>query len=176
MNITYKSHPHAWRHPRWGKIQLRYFKEDCKIRREKNLEDYILTNGIKKIHLIKDNNILDEFLVANRIELVDPEFADLVIITSQQFSRLDVTVMIEKLNQLLAKCPTIYFCLNKYYLNANESVCDKELTENYDPAIVEWLLKNIPGSIIINLTETFVEDGSCFTWVVPSSEILICKK
>lgn len=176
MNIEFKSHPHAWRHPRWNKIQLRYFKEDCKIRREKNLEDFIVTNGIKRVHLIKDNSILDDFLLANQIETVDADSAELVIITSQQFSRLDVSVMIEKLRSLLDSCPRIYFCLNKYYLNANESVCLTDLTENYDSAIVEWLLKNIPGSIIINLTETFVEDGSCFTWVVPSSEILICKK
>ena len=43
-------------------------------------------------------------------------------------------------------------------------------------AIVKWFEKNLNNTIILNRTEQFIEDGSCFTWVVPSSEILICKK
>jgi len=176
MQVKYNPYPHAWRHPNWNKIQLRYFAEDCKIRREKNIEDFILTNGFSKIHLKKDNTILDNFIQTNQIQLVPAKDADCVIITHQQFSRLDVTRMLEQLNLLFNECPIIYFCLNKYYLNANEHHCYPELVENYDAAIVQWLTANIPNSMVINLTETFVEDGSCFTWVVPSSEILICRK
>jgi len=174
--VIFQLHPHAWRHPKWNRIQLRYFGGDCKIRREKNLEDFIITNGIKKIHLIKDNSILDQFLYTHGIERVEPAQADAVIITNQQFSRLDVSVMLEKLNRLLSQCDLIYFCLNKYYLNANESELDSMLPEQYDAAIPRWLSKHIPNARIINLTNTFSEDGSWFTWVVPSSEILICRK
>jgi hypothetical protein len=84
--------------------------------------------------------------------------------------------LLQKLNALLQQCPMIYFCLNKYYLNSNESIVCPDLVDNYDAAIVQWLIRNIHNSRVINLTEIFVEDGSCFTWVVPSSEILICKK
>jgi hypothetical protein len=175
-NLTFARHPHAWRHPNWGRLQLRYFEEVCKIRREKNIEDYIITNGVERAHVIKDNNILDQFFIDNSIELVEPEQADLVIITDQRFSKLSVKNMLEKLNTLLSQCPRIYFCLNKYYLNANESIADAELTENYDAAIVEWFTKNLNDTIVLNRTELFVEDGSCFTWVVPSSELLLCKR
>jgi len=174
--VIFQLHPHAWRHPKWNRIQLRYFGEDCKIRREKNLEDFIITNGIKKIHLIKDNSILDTFLQSNKIEQVDSVHADAVIITDQQFSRLDVSVMLKKLNQLLDDCGLIYFCLNKYYLNANESEIDTSLPEEYDVAIPKWLSKHISNACVINLTKTFPEDGSWFTWVIPSCEILICRK
>lgn len=60
--IKFSKHPHAWRHPNWNRLQLRYFEEVCKIRREKNIEDFILMNGIQRVHVIKDNSILDEFL------------------------------------------------------------------------------------------------------------------
>jgi hypothetical protein len=175
-NVTFDKHPHQWRHPNWGRLQLRYFEDVCKIRREKNIEDFIITNGIKKVHVIKDNTILDQFFIDNKIEIVDPSLAELIIITDQRFSRLSATNMIQQLNNLIDSCSTIYFCLNKYYLNANESIIDNTLPENYDVAIVKWFEKNLNNTIILNRTEQFIEDGSCFTWVVPSSEILICKK
>jgi len=175
-NLTFARHPHAWRHPNWGRLQLRYFEEVCKIRREKNIEDYIVTNGIARVHVIKDNGILDQFFIDNHIELVEANQAELIVITDQRFSRLAVKNMLERLNTLLSDCPRIYFCLNKYYLNANEAVVDTELTEEYDAAIVEWFTKNLNDTIVLNRTERFVEDGSCFTWVVPSSELLLCKR
>lgn len=176
MSLSFEQYPHKWMHPTWDKIQLRYFKEDCKIRREKNIEDFIITNGIKKIHLIKDNLILENFLKKNNIETVPASHSELVVITSQQFSRLHPGIMIKKLTDLVNNTPIVYFCLNKYYLNSIESVCNKDLDDNYDAAVVQWLKQQIPNTNIVNLTETFIEDGSCFTWVVPSSEILICRK
>lgn len=176
MAISYQPHPHAWRHPKWNRIQLRYFGALCKTRREKNLEDFIITNGINRVHVIKDNSILDSFLVDYQIEQTDPGSADAVIITNQQFSRLDVSVMLSKLVALLDQCPLIYLCLNKYYLNANESIRDHDLADNYDVAIVQWLSKHITNANIINISSTFAEDGSWFTWVVPSTELLLCQK
>ena len=84
--------------------------------------------------------------------------------------------MLIKLNALLAKCPRVYFTLNRYYLNANESIKDTVLPEHYDHAITEWFTNNLDNAIVLNRSEIFVEDGSCFTWVVPSCELLICKK
>jgi hypothetical protein len=175
-NVSFATHPHQWRHPNWGRLQLRYFEEVCKIRREKNIEDFIITNGITRVHAIKDNTVLDQFFQENQIDMVDPDLAELVVITDQRFSRLSTSNMLMQLNKLLNSCDKIYFCLNKYYLNANESIVDSTLPENYDVAIVEWLKKNLSDTVVLNLTEQFVEDGSCFTWVIPSSEILLCKK
>jgi hypothetical protein len=155
---------------------LRYFVEDCKIRREKNIEDYIINNGVSRVHVIKDNLILDDFFATHGTQLVDPEQAELIIITDQGFSRLSANNMLADLNRLLDKCPRIYFALNRYYLNANEDVKDTALPEHYDHAIVEWFTKNLNNAIVLNRSEIFVEDGSCFTWVVPSCELLICKK
>lgn len=176
MQVVFKPHPHHWQHPNWNRIQLRWFSEPCISRREKNLEDFIITNGLQSVHLIKDNNILDQFLDDNNVKQVPPHLAEAVIITSQQFSRFDVAVMLDKLRDLLAQCSLIYFCMNKYYLNANESIQDQDLPENFDAALVCWLRKHLPGANIVNITSTFVEDGSWFTWVVPTSEILICRK
>ena len=128
------------------------------------------------MHVIKDNSILDEFFVDNKIDLVPAEKADLVIITSQQFSRLDVSVMLEKLRDLLAVCPHMYLTLNRFYLNGNESFSDPALPDNYNYAITEWLKKNLPDTVVLNRSEIFDDDGSWFTWAIPSTEILICKK
>lgn len=174
--IKFSKHPHAWRHPNWNRLQLRYFEEVCKIRREKNIEDFILMNGIQRVHVIKDNSILDEFFVNNRIQLVEADDADLVVITDQRFSRLSVNNMLTQLRNILNRCPKIYFCLNKYYLNANEGNVYPNLPEEYDPAIVRWLTDNLVDTVVLNRSEIFEEDGSCFTWVVPSCELLICKK
>ena len=174
--ITFSRHPLHWRHPKWGKLQLRYFVEDCKIRREKNIEDYIVNNGVRRVHVIKDNQILDDFFEEYNIQLTEPEHAELVVITDQRFSRLSAKNMLIKLDALLAKCPRVYFTLNRYYLNANESIKDTVLPEHYDHAITEWFTNNLDNAIVLNRSEIFVEDGSCFTWVVPSCELLICKK
>lgn len=176
MQIIYEKHPKVWRHPNWGRLQLRLFAEECQIRREKNIEDYIINNGISRVHVLKDNKILDKFFTANKIQLVDADQAELTIITDQRVSRLTTKNLIEHLNGLLAKCPRIYFCMNRYYLNAAETFVDPALPENFDAAIVRWLEQNLDNAIVLNRSEIFVEDGSCFTWVVPSCELLICQK
>lgn len=176
MQIIYEKHPKVWRHPNWGRLQLRLFAEECQIRREKNIEDYIINNGISRVHVIKDNKILDKFFVANQIKLVEADQAELVIITDQRFSRLTVKNLIEQLDKILDQCPRVYFCMNRYYLNAAETFVDPTATENFDAAIVQWLEKNLKDTIVLNRSEIFVEDGSCFTWVVPSCELLICRK
>jgi hypothetical protein len=176
MNITYQQQPHIWRQKSWGQIQMRLFQEDCKIRREKNLEDYIINNGVGKVYVLKDNVILDQFFKDQETEVVkDPANAELIIITDQRFSRLTANNMLEQLNRLLDNCPRIYFCLNRYYLNASETIVDSELPEHYDTAIVRWFEKNLPNTIVLNRSEIFPEDGSYFTWVVPSCELLICR-
>ena len=174
--IVFSETPITWKHVNWNKIQLRYFGSKHKIRREKNIEDYIINNGINRVHVIKDNTILDEFFAANNIELVPADQAELVVITSQQFSRLDVAVMLDKLRELLAACPHMYFTVNRFYLNGNESFSDPALPDNYNHAIVTWLQQNLPDTIVLDRSELFDDDGSWFTWVVPSTELLICKK
>lgn len=166
----------SWKHPNWGRIQLRYFGPDCKIIREKNIEDFIINNGVKSVHLVKDNSILDEFIIDQGISVVTPEHADLVIITDQRFSRLSPGVIISKLQNYLNHCSRIYFALNRYYLNSNESFNEPTLPEHYDTAIVQWLQTHLDDVIVLNVSEIFPEDGSYFTWVVPSCELLICKK
>lgn len=178
MSETYKQCQaiKSWKHPNWDKIQLRYFGPDCKIIREKHIEDFIINNGIESVHLVKDNSILNNFISDQGISVVDPKHADLVIITDQRFSRLSPSVIIGKLQNYLNHCSRIYFALNRYYLNSNESFNDPTLPEHYDTAIVHWLQKHLKDVIVLNISEIFQEDGSHFTWVVPSCELLICKK
>lgn len=165
-----------WKHTSWGTKQLDYFADECKIRREKNIEDYIINNNINNVHLIKDNNVLDDFVNANGINKVSVDKADMTVITDQRFSRLTPDNIILHLDNILLQCPVIYFALNRYYLNASETYKDTSLSNNFDAAIVQWLQKKLTNAIVINRSEIFPEDGSWFTWVIPSCEIIICRK
>jgi len=176
MQLKFESHPHAWRHPKWNRIQLRYFREGCKTRREKNLEDFLYTNGISRVHLIRDNSILNDFMQEQGIQKVPAAEAEAVIVTSQPFSRLDTATMLHKLRALLEQCPRIYLCINKWYLNGNQARFESDLPDNYDVAMLTWLKNGLPDTTVTNLTETFPEDGSWFTWVIPSCEFLLCRK
>ena len=174
--VEYSNHPPVWRQKRWGKIQLKWLKEDCIIRREKNLEDYILCNGIKKVYLLTDTVILDKFLVEHNIQLVEPSEAELIIITDQRICRLTPKVMVQKVRELLEQCPHMYFCLQQYYLNGNEEFVRPDLPEFYQHAILVWMKEQFPDYVILNRSNLIPDDGSYYTWVIPDCELLICKK
>lgn len=164
-------------HDRWFRAQFRYFKEDCKLGREKNIEDYILNNA-RRVHFYKDNPVFNAFLEQHpEIQVVPIEQAELLVITHQGFSRLDTSVIVNKLKELLTQVPKIYLCLNKHYINYNDAtVLDNTLPDDYNYAITTWLQKSLPNTIVNNISINFNETGADFTWVIPPCEILICRQ
>jgi hypothetical protein len=164
-------------HDKWFKAQFRYFKEDCKLRREKKIEDFILNNNFKQIHHIRDNPVLVNFFQSTPlIKQVPINQAELLIITDQKFSRLTTKNIILNLKQYLKLVPKIYLCLNKHYLNYNDAgEFDSSLPDDYDTAITVWLRKKLPNYSIHNISLNFKESGSDFTWVLPPCEYLICR-
>jgi len=164
-------------HKRWFRAQFRYFAEDCKLNREKNIEDFIQNNA-RLVHFYKDNPVFEDFLDRHpEIQVVPLEQAELLVITHQGFSRLDTRIIIERLHELLTQVPKIYLCLNKHYINYNDDgTFDSDLPDDYDSAITVWLQKNLPEAIVNNVSINFHETGADFTWVIPPCEILICRK
>jgi hypothetical protein len=164
-------------HDRWFRAQFRYFAENCKLGREKNIEDFILNNATR-VHFFKDNPVFDDFLNKHpEIQVVPVDRAELLIITHQGFSRLDTKAIIDNLHNLLTQVPKIYLCLNKHYINYNDSgTFDDTLPDDYNRAITMWLQKNLPRAIVNNISINFNETGSDFTWVIPPCEFLICRK
>lgn len=146
----------------WGKIQKNYYRDDVYLRREKQIEDFVLLNEFKNLYIEKDTDILKKLTSVQH-----PAQADLIIITDQKFSRLPCLALIEKLSTLLNQCPKMFVCLNRHYINIDNSYIDQTLSDHYPLAITQWLKKNLPASNVIDLSLDYLDYGDWFTWVVP---------
>jgi len=155
-------------HKNYGKIQQRYFKYPVKIRREKQIEDFIKLNGFKKCHIIKDNYMLES------IESRPLNESDIIIIISQHFSRYPCEEITKRIKKLLKLCPSIYLCLNRYYINIDNSYRDDTLSDNPNLAITQWLQKNL-DSKVIDMSLDYNDDGRWFTWAIPDRHYFISK-
>ena len=146
----------------WGKVQKNYYPKPVMLRREKQIEDFVLLNEFQYLYIVKDTDILKNL---NSVDT--PEQADLIIITDQKFSRLPCSAMIEQIQELLLQCPKIYLCLNRHYVNIDNSFCDSALSDHYTLAVTQWLKKNLVNSRVTDLSLDYLDCGDYFTWVVP---------
>ena len=83
--------------------------------------------------------------------------------------------MIELIKKQLDKCPNLYLCLNRHYVNIDNSYHDTTLDKNFTVAITQWLKKNLPGYDIVDLSLDYVDYGRHFTWAVPDRHYFIRK-
>jgi hypothetical protein len=157
-------------HKNYGNLQKRYFKEDYQIRREKQIEDFIELNDFGKIKIEKDNYILESLKERSVDRLND---ADLCVITDQTFSRYPCPEIIKNIEHRLEICSAMYLCLNRYYINIDNSFHDKSLSDNPNLAITQWLKKSLPELRIIDLSLDYDDDGAWFTWVIPDRHYFI---
>ena len=146
----------------WGKVQKNYYPGPVHLRREKQIKDFVLLNGVKTLYIEKDTDILKTSVSTHR-----PDQAELIIITDQKFSRLPCTALIERISALLLQCPRMYICLNRHYINIDNTYTDQTLSDHYPVAITEWLKKNLPQAQVIDLSLDVLDRGDWFTWVVP---------
>lgn len=145
----------------WGKIQKDYYKEPVYLRREKQIEDFILLNEFKNIYIKKDTDILK-----NLVSVESPAAADLVLITDQKFSRMPCVGIIDEIQRLLNECPRLFICLNRHYINIDNTYQDTLLSEYFPLAITQWLKKNLKDVRIIDMSLDYLDRGDYFTWVV----------
>jgi len=146
----------------WGKVQKRYYKEDIYLRREKQIEDFVLLNEFKKVYVEKDTDILDQLTTVTTMDQ-----ADLIIITDQKFSRQPCMGIIQRTQYLLTQCPRLFLCLNRHYLNIDNTFCDPSLDSNLNVAVTQWLKKNLSNAQILDMSLDYLDHGDWFTWVVP---------
>jgi hypothetical protein len=149
-------------HRTWGKIQKNFYPEPVYLRREKQIEDFVLLNEFENLYIEKDTDILRNFF-----SVTCPNDADLIIITDQKFSRLPCNALIDRMLALLDQCPRMFVCLNRHYINIDSTYIDKSLSSHYPLAITQWLRKSLPNAKILDLSLDVVDRGDWFTWVVP---------
>jgi hypothetical protein len=146
----------------WGKIQKNYYLEPVHLRREKQIEDFIFLNEFNHIYVIKDTDILK-----NIKSVDDISQAELVVITDQKFSRLPCSAMLAAIEKLLTQCPRLYLCLNRHYINIDNTYQDTTLNDHFPLAITQWLRRDLTNVRLLDLSLDYLDRGDYFTWVVP---------
>lgn len=164
---------------KWSKIfnrlQMNFFKEETKLRREKQIEDFVYLNQFKSVMLIIDTDVFAEFKQRDLIT-TDIGSADIVVITDQKFSRYPCHDIIKQITNLVDSDKSLYLCLNRHYINIDNSYQDPTLNSNFPLAITQWLVKALPEYDILDLSLDYLDKGDYFTWAIPDRHYFIRKK
>lgn len=154
----------------FNRVQRRFFVDPIiQLRREKQIEDFVKLNGFKHPWIMADTDVLHEL---DRIRVSDIRNADIVIITDQKFSRYPCPAMITEIKNIIQQCPTLYLCLNRHYINIDNSYHDRNLDDNLNRAITQWLQKNLPYEVL-DVGLDYTDYGHAFTWAVPDRHYYI---
>jgi len=156
---------------KWAKVfnrlQRKFFDGEFELRRERQIHDFLLLNEFKNVHYITDTDV---FVGAKSVGI---EQADIVVITDQKFSRYPCPTIIKNIEQLVKQCP-LYLCLNRHYINLDNSYHNYTLDENFPTAITQWLKQSLDATII-DLSLNYIDHGDAFTWAIPDRHYYICQ-
>jgi len=154
----------------FNRLQRNFFVEPVQLRREKQIRDFIKLNGYTRVKFKTDTDVFTDVTRCNK-----SSEAELVVITDQKFSRYPCPALIQQIKNQLDRCSQLYLCLNKHYINIDNSYHDQTLDENFNVAISQWLKKQLPGYDIVDLSLDYVDHGTAFTWVIPDRHFFIRK-
>ena len=154
----------------FNRLQRNFFTEPVELRRERQIRDFITLNGYQQVRFKTDTDVFGDLPRVKR-----SADADLVVITDQKFSRYPCPVIIEKIQWHLNQCPALYLCLNRHYINIDNSYHDTALSREFTVAITQWLKKNLPSADVVDLSLDFEDYGRSFTWAVPDRHYFIRK-
>jgi len=154
---------------RFHSIQLRLFREPVALRREKRIVDFVRLNGYQRPFVMKDTDVL-EALAPHSVN--SAREADIVIVTDLRFSRWPCQKMIQEIQKLLAQCAVLYLCLNRNYINIDDSSVLTEVDEHFPRAIAQWLGRELEAQVI-DVSDDFLDCGESFTWALPDRHFLI---
>ena len=160
---------------RWSRIfnslQRRFFVEPVKLRREKQIEDFVRLNGHERVWFQTDTDVFDS--IRDRA-VQSPREADIAVITDQRFSRYPCPGIISAIKKIVEQCPRVYICLNRHYINLDDSWHDASLPDDFNQAITVWLKRELPYSVT-DLSLDYRDYGHAFTWAIPDRHYLICR-
>ena len=163
---------------RWNrsyfKLQSNFFVEEFKLLRERQIEDFVYLNDFDRLHLIKDTDIFKDGLRATMVK--HPLAAELVIVTDQNFSRYPCPELINQIGKLLDDCPNLYLCLNRHYLNIDNTWHDATLDDNFQRAITQWLRRSLTNSTVVDMSFDWDDRGDYLSWSVPDRHYYITRK
>jgi hypothetical protein len=156
----------------YGGLQKKFFNEPIGYRREKQIESFIYLNEFVSVEFMTDTDVLHQAKQIYSNKLIPPE---LLVVTDQKFSRYPCHVIVEKIKEFLLTYPALYICLNRCYINIDNSFNDPTLSSNYTLAISQWLKKSLNEFSVLDLGLDVNEEGLTFTWVIPDRHFYITK-
>ena len=152
----------------FNRLQRNFFEGEFELRRERQIRDFLKLNGYVNVHYITDTDVFK-----NDVN-VEIDNSEIIVITDQKFSRYPCLVIIEKIQKLVNQRP-LYVCLNRHYINIDNSYHDSTLDSNFPAAITQWLKKSLDADIV-DLSLDYVDYGNAFTWAVPDRHYYIRNK
>lgn len=166
--VIKKDNLYKW-NKNWKRIQTRYWGNEYKLRRIKQIEDFVKLNNYKKVFHIEEVFLDAELPLVGNIE-----DSDLILITHQGYSRIPMHGIVEQIHKWLAICPNLYLCLNRHYLNIDNQKINMQFTGDYLVDITQYFREQLKCNVI-DLSSDYTDDGSYFTWVVPDRQYFISK-
>ena len=154
----------------FNRLQRNFFTEPVELRRERQIQDFITLNEYQQVRFKTDTDVFGNLPKAQH-----SADADLVVITDQKFSRYPCSVIIEKIQWHLNQCPALYLCLNRHYINIDNSYHNTKLSSEFTVAITQWLKKSLPGADVVDLSLNYLDTGQQFTWAVPDRHYFVRK-
>jgi len=155
----------------YGGLQKKFFAEQVEYRREKQIESFITLNEFSSVDFITDTDILYK---AKQTHGNKPN-PELLVVTDQKFSRYPCLGIVEKIKDYLKNYSALYICLNRCYINIDNSYSNTDLDSNYVLAISQWLRQSLRDYKVMSLSLDTVEEGQTFTWVIPDQHFYITK-
>ena len=95
---------------------------------------------------------------------------------NQNFSRRPCPIILKKINLLLEQCPRLYLCLNRHYINIDNSYQDTSLAADFERAITQWLVKGLPDAVVVDHSFRWDDRGTYLSWSLPDRHYYITKK
>lgn len=163
---------------KWNKnyfsLQKKFFSEEFEWIRAKQIEDFVMLNDFKTVWIDNDTDV---FSNNSSLPITDKmQDADLLLVLNQNFSRRPCPSIIQEIKNLITECPALYLCLNRHYINIDNSYHDHTLDKNYLKAITQWLKKGLPHCNITDLSFTWDDRGNYFSWSIPDRHYFITRK
>jgi hypothetical protein len=162
---------------RWNRhyfrLQSNFFVDEFKLLREKQIQDFVYLNAFEQVHVIKDTDIFRAGFTATQVNR--PAAADLIIVTDQRFSRYPCPELLRQVKLLLDQCPRLYLCLNRHYVNIDNSYHDVTLDDNWQRAITQWLRRGLPDCQVTDLSFDWDDRGDYLSWSVPDRHYYITR-
>jgi hypothetical protein len=156
----------------FNRLQRNFFVEPVELRREKQIKDFIKLNGYTRVKFKIDTDVFNDIDVTRCDKSSQ---AELVVITDQKFSRYPCSVLIQQIKNQLDRCSQLYLCLNRHYINLDNSYHDITLDEDFNLAISQWVKTQLFEYDVVDLSLDYLDHGDAFTWVIPDRHFFIRK-